>query len=221
MPTSAGVSKAAWDNKTCFHQCLSPWRGSHLVPASPANASKLVSGFPSLTFSAFQSGAFALVFGSSVSVLKIFKTKLSIPWSSILFLDFQSQLFLDAHLSCAKSRSWGAWSGVWVPPFSGQRSILLRFLSMWITTAGVWFYPWWDLVSASPTCLDAVFLPLLWRLCFQVPFQERYPICSCRFVLSFGGGAFRTFLSCHLEPSSLSYLTFLIVNSITFLFYLF
>lgn len=172
MPTSAGVSKAAWDNKTCFHQCLSPWRGSHLVPASPANASKLVSGFPSLTFSAFQSGAFALVFGSSVSVLKIFKTKLSIPWSSILFLDFQSQLFLDAHLSCAKSRSWGAWSGVWVPPFSGQRSILLRFLSMWITTAGVWFYPWWDLVSASPTCLDAVFLPFVVEALFSGPFSR-------------------------------------------------
>lgn len=76
----------------------------------------------------------------------------------------------------------------------------------------------------SPPLLPVLMLSsylLLWRLCFQVPFQESYPICSCRFVLSFRGGAFRTFLSCHLEPSSLSYLTFLIVNSITFLFYLF
>ena len=30
--------------------------------------------------------------------------------------------------------------------------------------------------------------------------EENYSICSCKFVVSMGGGEFMVFLHCHLEP---------------------
>ena len=113
------------------------------------------------------------------------------PFLAVLYFSwmqsywFSNPVVLGAHFFSARIQSWGARFGlefvtpkVWGP---------LRSFSLWILAAGVW--------PPTPGEISSLPLPpapmlsshlLLWRLCFQVPFQRSYSLCGYRFALSLG-----------------------------------
>lgn len=73
----------------------------------------------------------------------------------------------------------------------------------------LWDSPWLCITAvglhfslAPPSCFGPVLLSFVvaFFIQFSGVFKENYSICSCRFVLSIGGGEFRIFLLQPLEP---------------------
>lgn len=90
----------AWGCKNDSHEGLSSWGTSQLIPAFLEEASRLLSGSPSLLFMSFLIWCFCTGFHVEwgLCLCEPFKNMFSIPWSSIVFpnvvsIGFKSQLF--------------------------------------------------------------------------------------------------------------------------------
>ena len=145
------------------------------------------------------------------SVCKHFKKRFFIPCSSVVFLDiypigFQSQMFWEL-LSPVQDLGAGMTDMALNP-------LLLRLkIHIFVILPNCGFLRWCGFVLDEIISLPFLLIsklsiyPLLWRLCsssFQVPYHGIYSICSCRFVVSLGGGGeFRIFPYCCFEPSLL------------------
>ena len=128
-PSSAGISKVAWDHKNGSHQCFNPWGVSQLVPASPANALRLVSPLHlwSMCFSVwcFCAGFWVMLACTWALWEWIFCYLQFYSFPGHIFHWFSKSNILGVHFSCAGSRGWGAWCGAQISHSSGKRSIPL------------------------------------------------------------------------------------------------
>lgn len=187
---------------TSARVCL--WRAFQQYPAFLANRHFKISKwemFPSHKVQKLQVGVFVLVLGVTQSVCEPFKSRVFIPYSSMVFLNvilvgFQSQTFGGLVSPVQVLR-------VGVPsmehkPLTSQEKISYSGISPNCRSLhlrqGV-YLPLLPVLMLS-------FYPLLWRPCsssFQVSFRENDFICNCRFVVSVGGGQFIIFLR-HFEP---------------------
>lgn len=159
----------AWGCKNDSHEGLSSWGTSQLIPAFLEEASRLLSGSPSLLFMSFLIWCFCTGFHVEwgLCLCEPFKNMFSIPWSSIVFsnvvsIGFKSQLFGGGLSLLFSIYRFGClkWSSI---------PLLLREKKKKNCTfviipdckspqLGCRFYLWWNNISASLTCLNAVLL---------------------------------------------------------------
>ena len=159
MHTSTNRLEGEFQNAS--HQCLSPQGMSQLVPASRCLK---ISKWVTFTYGpwAFQSSVFAL-FSCHGNCVGVLWGKISVPWSSVVFLHvfsvgFQSQVFWGL-VSLVQDLRVGV-PVVELEPLPPQEKdpYLCGPSQLGITTAGVWFLPWWGCLSAFPTHLDSILL---------------------------------------------------------------
>ena len=109
---------------------------------------------------------------------------------------------LRALLFSAAPRIWGVWWGTPSPSPSEKKKKHLsgEILPCYVLLHWVWSF--WLTVFFTPTCLNVVFLPLLWRSSlstFEILSRGKWSIYNCRFHVSVGGVTIRIFLCHHLE----------------------
>lgn len=129
------------------------------VPAAPYLSSMhfKISKLNSLIYSpcTFLSVVFALISRSSKSVCEPLRAGFSFP----LFSWMHSPLILKARYSGGSSHLCKIMCLMWnLNPWAPQWKVLYLWdpSRLWNTSAGVWFFPEWDHISASPTLLGAV-----------------------------------------------------------------
>ena len=140
------------------------------------------------------------------SAYEPFKSRISVLYSTLNLLNispivYQSQMFWGLSFS-AGPKGWGAWSGAWTPCFSGRRSVFVRPLPIVGHSTKCGFLGENTSLPLHPVLMWSFYPSLLksYLASFQAFFRGNYSMCSGKFGVSMGGGEFRLFLCCHLEP---------------------
>ena len=101
-------------------------------------------------------------------------------------------------------KGWGAWYGAQM--LSSSASGKITTFVILPDNGFLWSACGFSLEGSSllflPVLMLSFFLSLwrFWLPTFRVPFGRNYFICSCRFVVSIGGGKFGILLCHHLQP---------------------
>lgn len=187
----------------CHQQVRTRWSPENVPEGSCLSGSCCgVSGWFSVTSGL---GAFHTVgslLGLRVSGLHCFKSRFSVPYSSVVPWTYSWLLILESsHLGGCFFflLVWDQMCDIVLSLLKGEFCILSIPSLPWGTIPlGV---PRWDSVSASywSWCISIFGYEATVYVVLGSFSEERYSICSCQFVVSIEGGKFRLFLCCRLK----------------------